>query len=63
MPAASVPSHTETAMRGCADELTVVEMLADPMVRAMMAVDRVRPADVLSLFSAAKWRVCASDGA
>ena len=30
-------------MRSCRSEPTIVEMLADPMIRAVMAADRVEP--------------------
>ena len=63
MTAASPRSHSETAMRSCADEMTIVEMLADPVVRAIMAVDRVRPVEVLSVFAEARRRLGAIDGA
>ena len=63
MTAANLRSSSATAMHSCADEMTILEMLADPVVRAMMAVDRVRPTDILSVFTEARQRLGAIDGA
>lgn len=38
-------------------EPSLAEMLEDPVVRAMMAVDGVHPADIVTLLSAAKERL------
>lgn len=62
MTAATLRSSSETAMRSCANELTIVEMLADPVVCALMAVDRVLPADVLSLLTEMTRRWGDTDG-
>lgn len=63
MTAATLRTSSEMAMHCCADEMTILEMLADPVVRAIMAVDRVRPADVLSAFTEARRRLGDIDGA
>jgi hypothetical protein len=63
MTAATLRTRSEMAMHSCGDEMTILEMLADPVVRAIMAVDRVRPAEVLSVFTEARQRLGAIDGA
>jgi hypothetical protein len=40
-------------------EPTVREMLDDPVVQAVMAVDRVTPAEIMSVMAAARQRLTA----
>jgi hypothetical protein len=61
MTSVSLGAHRAATPPTQAGELTVVDMLADPIVRAVMAVDHVRPADVLSLVPALRRRLAGTE--